>query len=100
MDDQQDATKTICPYCGVGCGIAVTDDMRFVPWGDAPVNDGRICIEGGAATEVVEHEDRLTEPMVRDGGDLREATWEEAYGRIVDGMERIRDERGADAMGF
>ena len=39
-------TKTICPYCGVGCGIAVTEDMRFAPWGDAPVNEGRICIKG------------------------------------------------------
>ncbi len=94
-------TKTICPYCGVGCGIAVTEDRRFAPWGDAPVNEGRICIKGGAAMEVVEHEDRLTEPQIRgDDGDLHAATWDEAYDRVVSEMERIRAEHGPDAMGF
>jgi formate dehydrogenase major subunit len=94
-------TKTICPYCGVGCGIAVTEDMRFAPWGDAPVNEGRICIKGGAAMEVVEHEDRLKVPQIRgDDGELHTATWDEAYDRVVSEMERIRDEHGPDAMGF
>jgi len=94
-------TKTICPYCGVGCGIAVTEEMRFAPWGDAPVNEGRICIKGGAAMEVVEHEDRLKVPQIRgEDGTLHEATWDEAYDRVVSEMERIRDEHGADAMGF
>jgi formate dehydrogenase major subunit len=50
--------------------------------------------------EVVEHEDRLTEPQIRgDGGELHAATWDEAYDRVVSGMERIRDEYGPDAMG-
>jgi len=105
MTDQQEAVKTICPYCGVGCGIAVRKgeepgDMRFAPWGDAPVNEGRICIKGGAATEVVDHEDRLTEPLIRDGDEFREASWEEALGLVVDELGRIREEHGPDAMGF
>ncbi|AQL43263.1 formate dehydrogenase subunit alpha [Halorientalis sp. IM1011] len=105
-NDQQNPIKTICPYCGVGCGIQVRPgeepgDMRFMPWGDAPVNEGRICIKGGAATEVVDHEDRLTEPLIRDDdGEFREATWEDAFERIVDELERIREEHGPDAMGF
>ena len=94
-------TKTICPYCGVGCGISVTEDMRFAPWADAPVNEGRICIKGGAATEVIEHEDRLKTPQIRgDDGELHEATWDEAYDLIVGEMERIRADHGPDAMGF
>ncbi|WIV66653.1 formate dehydrogenase subunit alpha [Natrialbaceae archaeon AArc-T1-2] len=101
-----DPVKTICPYCGVGCGITVDQgeepgDVQFRPWGDAPVNEGRICIKGGAATEVVDHEDRLTDPQIRDDdGSLREASWEEAYERIVSEMERIREVYGPDAMGF
>jgi formate dehydrogenase major subunit len=103
--ESQDSVKTICPYCGVGCGIQVErgdepGDMRFVPWGDAPVNEGRVCIKGGAATEVVDHEERLTDPLVKENGEFREASWEEAYGLIVGEMERIRDEYGPDAMGF
>jgi formate dehydrogenase major subunit len=96
-----DQIETICPYCGVGCGIAITEDMRFAPWKEAPVNEGRICIKGGAAMEVVEHEDRLKQPQIRgDDGELHEATWDEAYDRVVEEMERIRDEHGPDAMGF
>jgi len=71
--DQQEPVKTICPYCGVGCGIKVQPgeepgDVQFMPWGDAPVNEGRICIKGGAATEVVDHEDRLTDPLIKEEG--------------------------------
>ncbi|MFC6716750.1 formate dehydrogenase subunit alpha [Natrialbaceae archaeon GCM10025810] len=105
--DQQDPVKTICPYCGVGCGIQIQQgdepgDVQFRPWGDAPVNEGRICIKGGAATEVIDHEDRLTTPQIRDEetGEFREATWEEAYDRVVSELERIREEYGPDAMGF
>ncbi|WP_336363938.1 formate dehydrogenase subunit alpha [Halalkalicoccus salilacus] len=103
--EEQEPVKTICPYCGVGCGIQVQPgeepgDMRFMPWGEAPVNEGKICIKGGAATQVVDHEDRLTDPLIKEDGEFREATWEEAYGRIVDELERIREEHGPDAMGF
>ncbi|GAA0281207.1 formate dehydrogenase subunit alpha [Halobacterium noricense] len=105
MSTEAELTKTICPYCGVGCGISVRQgdepgDVRFAPWGDAPVNEGRVCIKGGAATEVVDHEDRLTEPMIREDGRLREATWDEALSRVVAEMEAIRDEHGPDGMGF
>ena len=103
-EDQQ-PVKTICPYCGVGCGIQVQPgdepgDMQFMPWGDAPVNEGRICIKGGAATEVVDHEDRLTDPLIKEDGEFREGTWEEAYSYVVDELERIRGGYDPDAMGF
>jgi len=99
--ENQDPVKTICPYCGVGCGIQVKpDDMRFMPWGEAPVNEGRICIKGGAATEVIEHEDRLTDPLIKEDGEFREATWDEAFDRIVSELERIHGDYGPDAMGF
>ncbi|WP_293030489.1 formate dehydrogenase subunit alpha [Natronococcus sp.] len=103
--EESEPVKTICPYCGVGCGIQVNQgeepgDVQFMPWGDAPVNEGRICIKGGAATEVVDHEDRLTEPLIKEDGEFREATWEEAYDRIVDELERISEEYEPDAMGF
>jgi len=103
--EPDDAVKTICPYCGVGCGIKVKQgddpgDVNFMPWGEAPVNEGRVCIKGGAATQVVDHEDRLTDPLIKENGEFREATWEEAYSRIASEMERIRDDYGPDAMGF
>ncbi|MFP4589890.1 MAG: formate dehydrogenase subunit alpha [Halobacteriales archaeon] len=103
--DQDDLVKTICPYCGVGCGLQLEPgdepgDVSIKPWFDAPVNEGALCIKGGASTEVVNHEERLTEPLIREDGEFREATWDEALSRVVEEMERIRDAYGPDAMGF
>ncbi|MEV0050259.1 molybdopterin-dependent oxidoreductase [Saccharopolyspora shandongensis] len=42
---------------------------------------------------------RLTEPLVRDGGDLRPASWEEALDRAAGGIARTVEERGPDAFG-
>ena len=105
MSSDDEPVKTICPYCGVGCGIKVDPgeepgDMQFMPWGDAPVNEGSICIKGGAATEVVDHEDRLTDPLIKEDGEFRESSWAEAYDLVVGELERIREEYEPDAMGF
>jgi formate dehydrogenase major subunit len=42
---------------------------------------------------------RLTEPLVRDNGVLRQATWEEALDRAASGFRRVRDSHGGDAIG-
>jgi formate dehydrogenase alpha subunit len=42
---------------------------------------------------------RLTEPLVRDGGELRPASWEEALDCAAEGIARAVDARGADAFG-
>ena len=44
--------------------------------------------------------DRLTTPMVRDDGELRPATWDEALTRAAEGFARIRDEQGPEAFGM
>ena len=43
---------------------------------------------------------RLTQPLVRDGGALRAATWDEALDRAAAGLRQARDTRGPDAVGF
>jgi formate dehydrogenase major subunit len=43
---------------------------------------------------------RLTEPLVRDGGVLRAAGWEEALDRAAAGLQRAIDARGPHAVGF
>ena len=40
---------------------------------------------------------RLTEPMVREGGRLRPASWDEALDRAAEGFRRVRAEKGAGA---
>lgn len=102
--ERTEPAKTICPYCGVGCGVAVQQgadgDVTFRPWPDAPVNGGSVCIKGGAATEVVDNLERLDTPLVRVDGELRETTWADALDYVEEEYERIRAEHGPDGMGF
>jgi formate dehydrogenase major subunit len=44
--------------------------------------------------------ERLTEPLVRDDGVLRPATWDEALTRAAEGFRRTRDARGGSSIGF
>ncbi len=43
---------------------------------------------------------RLTEPMVREGGRLRPASWDEALDRAAEGFRRVKAEKGANAIGL
>lgn len=43
---------------------------------------------------------RLTEPLVREGGSLRPATWDEALDRAAEGLRRVRAEKGPGAIGL
>ena len=43
---------------------------------------------------------RLTEPMVREGGRLRPASWDEALDRAAEGFRRVKAEKGPGAIGL
>ena len=43
---------------------------------------------------------RLTEPLVREGGELRTATWEEALDRAAAGLSRARERNGSQGVGL
>ena len=88
-------TRTTCPYCGVGCGVAVVEG---VPEGDAahPANFGRLCSKGAALKDTLALPDRLTVPMMHG----REASWDQALGHIAAEFSRIRAEHGPEAIAF
>lgn len=44
--------------------------------------------------------DRLTRPLARDGGELRDAGWDEAMERIVGRLRELLDETGPGGLGF
>jgi len=80
--------NTICPYCGVGCGIklGVRGNTIVGVQGDVdgPANRGRLCVKGRfGIAEFVHHPDRLTTPMIRKNGRLEEASWDEALDLVA-----------------
>lgn len=96
-------TKTVCPYCAVGCGLVLESQGNRVtglrPDADHPVSRGTLCPKGATAHEFIHHPDRLTTPLVREGGTLRPTTWDAALDRTARELLRIRDAYGPDAVG-
>jgi predicted molibdopterin-dependent oxidoreductase YjgC len=64
------------------------------------ISQGRLCIKGWNATSFVYHSDRLKTPLIRRGGSLEEATWEEAVTLVADKLIATRDQFGLDSIGF
>ena len=94
--------RTTCPYCGVGCGVTATVSPGTIPIvaGDSQhaANRGRLCVKGAALGETLGLEGRLLHPQLRETGQLRQASWDEALGRVAGGLADIVAEHGPDAV--
>ncbi len=92
--------KTVCPYCGVGCSmfLGVKDNKISGVRGDpeGPVNQGRLCVKGRfGIAEFVNHQERLTAPLIRKNGILEETSWEEALSLIAAKLGKYRGDEVA-----
>jgi formate dehydrogenase alpha subunit len=95
--------ETTCPYCGVGCGIAVRvrDDGRLALMADDvprdPSSRGMLCVKGRFGTGFIHARDRVVTPMVRRDGAWRQVSWDEALDAAAEGLARHRGRFGAFA---
>ncbi len=99
-------TRTTCTYCGVGCQIdlnvnprtgciiRVTSEKGYVP------NDGNLCVKGRFGFDFVHSPERLTKPLIRENGQFREATWDEAITLTGKRLSEIRSKHGPDSIAF
>ena len=111
----QKEVQTICPYCGVGCGIYLgvrgQKIVRVRGTKESPVNKGALCVKGRFGLDFVNHADRLTRPLIRKKGlprdvaqgdkwnVFREAGWDEALEVVADRFSAIRDGHGPNSIG-
>ena len=95
--------RTTCPYCGVGCqlNLHVNGERIAKVTGveDAEPNKGRLCIKGRFGYDFIYSEDRLTTPLIKENGEFREASWDEALDLVADRFKQIMAESGPDALG-
>ncbi len=93
---------TICTYCGDGCQITIqTKGNELIEVNsahEAGRNNGDLCAKGYFGYHVTTHPERLTHPLIRKGGDLTEATWEEALEYIEEHALRLRSNHGAESF--
>ena len=94
--------RTTCSYCGVGCQLnlhARDNQVVKVSGVDEAPNHGSLCVKGRFGFTFIGSEDRLTDPLIRENGEFRKATWDEALDLVADRFKTIRDTHGSDSMG-
>lgn len=95
---------TTCPYCGVGCNMLLQvldgEIIGTLPAKTGPTNEGSLCIKGWTVHQFVQHQDRLTAPLIREGGELRESTWDEALDYAAAQLLRLKDAYGPESVAF
>jgi anaerobic selenocysteine-containing dehydrogenase len=91
-----------CPLCEATCGIEIEVDGGAVQGirGDEadPFSRGYICPKAFGLKALHEDPDRLRRPRVRDGGALREASWDEAFATAIGRLDEVRKKHGNDAV--
>jgi anaerobic selenocysteine-containing dehydrogenase len=100
------ATETVhfrtCPFCEATCGLEVTmrdSEVVSVRGDDDDVfSHGFLCPKSQGLKQLHDDPDVLRRPLVRRDGELREASWEEAFAEIDRRLTPILAEGGRDAV--
>jgi len=102
---------TVCTHCGDGCkttlGVRRSDTGMEIVRGDnrdkSGTNGDFLCIKGRYAFDFANHEERLTQPLIRKNGKLTPATWEEAFElvgkKFAEVRDQVRNDEGGSAIG-
>ena len=96
-------TRTTCPYCGTGCemnvGVSEGHIVGVRPVMDAPVSKGHLCVKGRYAYGFNNATDRVTDPMIREGGSWKAVSWKEALRYAAERLKAIVTQWGPSAVG-
>ncbi|MGW1755754.1 molybdopterin oxidoreductase family protein [Streptomyces mirabilis] len=94
----------VCPLCEATCGLTLTIEGTRVTGARGDRDDvfskGFICPKGASFGAADGDPDRLRTPLVRTDGELREATWQEAFDAIAAGLGPIVEQHGPHALGI
>ncbi len=101
-------TKSICSYCGVGCGVLIksnehTNEIDLIGDTTHPVNKGMLCSKGrNLHHTVMDTSDRLLQPQMRWNREspLEEVSWDTALERAAGVFKGLINNYGPDAVGF
>jgi len=100
MSSPTSVTHTTCPYCGVGCGVEVTQHTEqpepVAGLQTHPSNYGRLCVKGSSLHDTLDHTDRLLHPMLNG----QQTTWDKALNLVADKIQQVISTHGPDAVAF
>lgn len=94
--------RTTCAYCGVGCtldaGLRDGRVVNMVPADDGPSNQGHACMKGRFGWTYLYSPDRLRLPLLRQGSEWVELSWEAALDRLAQEWARLLTRHGPNAL--
>ncbi|GEJ56077.1 molybdopterin oxidoreductase family protein [Anaeromyxobacter diazotrophicus] len=96
-------TKSVCRYCGTGCGLYVGargDQVVAVRGDPEDHNAGFLCVKGALLPQILSAPDRLLHPLIRKGNGFQRASWDEAMGLVAAKFQEAIQKFGPDAVGF
>nr|WP_276936302.1 formate dehydrogenase subunit alpha [Ferroplasma acidiphilum] len=96
--------KSICPFCGVGCGLELMAVNNIVvgvkPVPEHVVSRGHLCGKGSVAHEALTAWDRLYYPLKKVKGELERASWEDSIKYTIESIKNIQKKYGKDSVAF
>jgi len=97
VENNVQLTKTTCPYCGVGCGVIVSQQegeykVRGNP--DHPSNLGRICSKGAALADTLDDEGRMLHPQING----IQVPWDDALEVVANRFHSSIEKHGPDSV--
>lgn len=95
--------KSVSPHDSTGANLIVQVKngkvMRVVPLENESVNECWIADRDRFSYEALNSDDRLTQPMIKQGGQWREVDWTTALEYVANGLKGVKAEHGAAAIG-
>ncbi len=94
--------RTTCPYCGVGCQLWLHVNrgkvVKVTAVENAEPNQGRLCVKGRFGFDFIYSGERLTTPLIKENGEFREASWDEALDLVASRFKEIIEKHGPDSV--
>ncbi|HEX7610615.1 MAG TPA: NADH-quinone oxidoreductase subunit NuoG, partial [Solirubrobacteraceae bacterium] len=98
-----ESSGSVCTLCPAQCNVTLTvrDEraLRVLGRENSEVDDGWLCDKGRFGYQSFHVDERITEPMIRDGGELRPVSWERALSEAAAGLARAGAQTAALAAG-
>ena len=95
--------KSVSPHDATGANLIVqvknNQVLRVVPLENEDVNECWIADRDRFSYEALESADRLTTPMLKQGGVWKEVDWQTALEYVANGLQGVKDQHGAQAVG-
>ena len=96
--------KSVSPHDSTGANLIVQVKnhkvMRVVPLENDAVNECWIADRDRFSYEAVNSEDRLTAPMLKQGGEWKTVDWQTALEYVANGLKQVKADHGANAVGL